>query len=240
MARVVRLADLPGEEVAAGVAGASVTAGETRWMDAKVLRLAAGATLDVTVPAGSDGYLFVVRGAVRLTVNGTDHDLALQASAVIEEGTTVALANMFDGESELLQVLAPPQGVASGLAGFGGGLDVRPRDQLPLVVVPEQKKKRFYIVSKEASKSQRGHAMIVEYERDTVTALHHHPDAESMFLLLDGAITFVVDGKEVVVRPGDATVFRAGDVHSLRCAEGVTEASFLEFHIPAAFTTVKE
>jgi len=130
--------------------------------------------------------------------------------------------------------------VTSALTGFSGGVAIAPRDTLPMVEVADQKKKRFYIVSKEAAKSQRGHAMIVAYEKDTVTVLHHHPDAESMFVLLEGSITFVVDGKEVVVSPGEATVFRAGDRHSLRCAKGITEAAFLEFHIPAAFTTVKE
>lgn len=240
MARVVTLAELPGESAGPGVVRASVTGGQTRWMEADLLTLASGTQLGESVPAGSDAYLFVVRGAARLSAGGAERDLALQASAVIQEGTAFTLANAFDGETQVLRVLAPPKGAASHLEGFGGGVAVRPRGELPMVVVPEQKKRRHYIVGKEASKSQRGHAMIVDYERDTVTALHHHPDAESMFLLLEGAIRFTVDGQDVVVNPGDATVFRAGDIHALRCADGVTAASFLEFHIPAAFTTVKE
>lgn len=240
MARVVTLAELPGESVGPGVVSASVTGGQTRWMEAEILTLAAGAAFEETVPEGSDCYLFVVRGAARLTVDGESHDLPLQAAAVVQEKTAFSVANAFDGASQVLRVIAPPEGAATALEGFTGGVAIRPRSELPLVLVPEQKKKRYYIVSKEASKSQRGHAMIVEYERDTVTALHHHPDAESMFVLLEGAIKFVVDGKEVIVKPGDATVFRAGDIHSLRCADGITEAGFLEFHIPAAFTTVKE
>lgn len=240
MARVVTLTELQGQSVSPGVVRASVTGGQTQWMDADILTLAPGAAFEETAPAGSDCYLFVVSGAARLTIDGATHDLAHQSAAVIEENTRFSAANVFDGATRLLRVLAPPQGAASSLPGFTGGVAIRPRSDLPLVVVPEQKKKRFYIVSKEASKSQRGHAMIVEYERDTVTPLHHHPDADSMFLLLEGAISFVVDGKEVVVKPGDATVFRAGDIHALRCAEGITSAGFLEFHIPAAFTTVKE
>lgn len=240
MARVVTLTELQGESVVPGVLRASVTGGQTQWMDADLLTLSPGATFEETAPEGSDCYLFVVSGAARLDVDGEASTLAQQTAAVIEENTRFSIANIFDGPTQVLRVLAPPKGVASALSGFTGGVAVRPRSELPLVVVPEQKKKRFYIVSKEASKSQRGHAMIVEYERDTVTPLHHHPDADSMFLLLEGAITFVVDGKDVVVKPGDATVFRAGDIHALRCAEGVTSAGFLEFHIPAAFTTVKE
>lgn len=240
MARVVTLIELPGENVVPGVIRASVTAGETRWMDAEIVTLRTGATFADGAPAGSDCYLFVVGGAARLTAGGVSHELPLQASAVIAENTEFSVANAFDGDTLLLRVLAPPKGTASQLPGFAGGVAVRPRSELPVAVIPEQKKKRRYIVSKDASKSQRGHAMIVEYERDTVTALHHHPDAESMFVILEGEIQFVVDGREVVVKPGDATVFRIGDVHSLRCADGVTAAAFLEFHIPGAFTTVKE
>jgi quercetin dioxygenase-like cupin family protein len=209
-------------------------------MEAETLAIAPGASVAGQVPEGSDGYFFVVRGAVSLDAAGHVHNLPLQASAVLQEGTQFTLEGASDSEALVLQVLAPPKGAPGKLAGFAGGAWVRERRELPRVDVPEQKKVRFYIASKDAAKSERGHAMIVHYEKDTLTPLHYHPDAESMFVLLDGEIRFVVDGREVVVGPGQATVFRAGDRHSLRCAEGTTAASFLEFHIPAAFSTVKE
>ena len=43
---------------------------------------------------------------------------------------------------------------------------------------------------------------------------------------------------DVVVGRGQATVFPVGDRHGLRVAEG-DGVSFLEFHIPAAYTTVR-
>jgi quercetin dioxygenase-like cupin family protein len=66
-----------------------------------------------------------------------------------------------------------------------------------------------------------------------------HPNAESLFVVLDGAIQFSVNGENVVVKPGQAAIFGASDRHGLRAADGVSAASFLEFHIPAAYTTVK-
>ena len=57
-------------------------------------------------------------------------------------------------------------------------------------------------------------------------------------MVLDGAIQFTVNGKEEVVKPGQAAIFGANDRHGLRAADGVTAASFLEFHIPASYTTV--
>jgi quercetin dioxygenase-like cupin family protein len=240
MARVLDLAGLPREGVAAGVARSSLTAGETQWMDAEALAISPGASIGGHVPDGSDAYFFVVEGAVSLDAAGQTHTLPLQASAVLQERTEFTLTGTARSESLVLQVVAPPKGAPSKLAGFAGGAWVRERRELPRVDIPEQKKVRFYIASKDAAASDRGHAMIVHYEKDTLTPLHYHPDAESMFVLLDGEIRFVVDGREVIVRPGQAAVFRAGDRHSLRCAEGTTTASFLEFHIPAAFSTVKE
>jgi mannose-6-phosphate isomerase-like protein (cupin superfamily) len=81
--------------------------------------------------------------------------------------------------------------------------------------------------------------MIVEYVRDTVTGLHMHPNAESMFVLLSGQTRFTVNGEDVIVGRGQATYFPMGDRHGLRVAEGGDGVSFLEFHIPAGYTTVR-
>jgi quercetin dioxygenase-like cupin family protein len=82
--------------------------------------------------------------------------------------------------------------------------------------------------------------MIVIYAKDTATRLHHHPNAESMFVPLDGALQFTVNGEQVKVTPGQAAYFAMNDTHGLHVAPGHAGASFLEFHIPAAFTTVRE
>ena len=123
-------------------------------------------------------------------------------------------------------------------AGFAGGLVVASRATTPVHDVPAEKKRRIYFVGKHAARSERAHAMIVLYVRDTVTSLHMHPDAESMFVLLSGKTRFTVDGEDVVVERGQATYFPMGDRHGLRVAEG-DGVSFLEFHIPAAYTTVR-
>ena len=106
--------------------------------------------------------------------------------------------------------------------------------------VPEQHKQRIYFCGHHGgAPTERGHAMIVVYDGETNTALHHHPDAESLFLMLDGACEFTVEGRPVVVGPGEATYFRSNDRHGLRTAPGHAGASFLEFHIPARYSTVK-
>jgi mannose-6-phosphate isomerase-like protein (cupin superfamily) len=202
--------------------------------------MAPGASLAETVPAGSDYYLFITKGGAALTVGSETTPLGLKASAVLQEGSAFTLTNTADSDTEVVKVVAPPAGAASAFEGFHGAPFVKEYAALEVVEVPEQHKTRRYIVGHGAAHSDRGHAMIVGYVKDTFTALHHHPNAESMFVLLNGNIRFTVDGEQRVVGPGQATVFKAGDIHSLNCADGTTEASFLEFHIPAKFTTVKE
>jgi quercetin dioxygenase-like cupin family protein len=126
------------------------------------------------------------------------------------------------------------------MTGFTGKIAVAERATAPVLDLPDQKKKRIYFVDDDAVRSQRGHAMIVLYEKDTVTGLHHHPNAESMFVVLDGALQFTVNGEQVVVRAGQAAYFGLNDQHGLRVADGSSGASFLEFHIPAAYTTVRD
>ena len=52
------------------------------------------------------------------------------------------------------------------------------------------------------------------------------------------AARFTVNGQDVIVGRGQATYFPMGDRHGLRVAEG-DGVSFLEFHVPAGFTTVR-
>jgi mannose-6-phosphate isomerase-like protein (cupin superfamily) len=139
----------------------------------------------------------------------------------------------------VISALAPPPGSSARRSGFTGGVSVAARAGTPVHDVPAEKKRRIYFVGKHAAPSERAHAMIVEYVRDTVTGLHMHPDAESMFVLLSGRTRFTVNGEDVIVGRGQATVFPKGDRHGLRVAEG-DGVSFLEFHVPAAFTTVKD
>ena len=69
--------------------------------------------------------------------------------------------------------------------------------------------------------------------------LHMHPNAESMFVFLSGKVRFTVNGEDHIVGKGQACYFPMGDRHGLRVAEG-DGVSFLEFHCPAAYTTVKD
>jgi len=239
MGRSVTFASLPYEPAGAGVAEAPITAGDLRRMSAQLYRVDPGATLQATVPQGCDAYLFVLTGTGRLAVNGSEKTIAGESFAAVGETQSFSLTNSAAEPAEIVYVLAPPPGSPREHSGLSEPLTVIPRADAPTAYIADQKKNRRYFVSKEAVRSARGHAMIVEYEAGTETVMHYHPNAESMFVVLTGRIRFVIDGEPIVLARGQAAYFPINDRHALRCADGTTSASFLEFHIPGAFTTIK-
>jgi quercetin dioxygenase-like cupin family protein len=226
----------PKDRSADGVVRVPITRGDTREMAAEVVRIGPGQHWSASVPDGRDCYLFVLDGAAEITARTARHLLLRHAFATLEQGVPFSIANVGGPPAAIVKVEAPLE--AGGRPGFRGTIAVDDPSTAATVDVPEQKKKRIYFVDERAARSQRGHAMIVVYEKDTVTGLHHHPDAESLFVVLDGALQFTVNSAPAVVVPGKAAYFGCDDRHGLRVADGSTGASFLEFHIPADYTTV--
>ena len=240
MGRAVTFDTLSFQPVATGVSEAAITTGDVEKMAAKFIQVAPKATLNAAVPEGSDAYLFLLEGSGHIAVGGAEEAINQETFAAIREKENYTLSNPSAKTIKAVFVLAPPPGSQSKHQGLSSALAVMSRANAPTFYVADQKKNRRYFVSKEAAKTERGHAMIVEYEKDTETVMHHHPNAESMFVPLTGNIRFVVNGEPIVLKRGQAVYFPINDRHALRCAEGTTSASFLEFHIPGAFTTVKE
>jgi quercetin dioxygenase-like cupin family protein len=238
MGRVVTFTELPASSIAPGITSAPITKGETREMAAELIRIAPGERWSAAAPRGSDCYLFMLDGAGTICAAERAHSFPPQAFAVVQEGIGFTVANEAAAPASIIKVIAPPEHDAQSMAGFTDKLAVAERSKAPTVDLPQEKKKRIYFVAEAAVKSQRGHAMIVVYERNTVTGLHHHPNAESMFVLLEGALKFTVNGEPAMLAPGQAAYFGANDPHGLRVAQGASGASFLEFHIPASFSTV--
>jgi mannose-6-phosphate isomerase-like protein (cupin superfamily) len=238
MGKIVTFADLSYRETGPGVKRAAITGAEMKEMAAEVIRLAPGARLTEAVPAGVDRYLFTLTGRVTVAGRGTSHAMAEESFAAVQEGTELTVTNPDGAEATLIGVLAPPPGGPATRPGSTAGVVVAARATTPGHDVPAEKKRRIYFVGDHAVHSERAHAMIVEYVHDTVTGLHMHPNAESMFVLLSGRTRFTVNGEEAIVERGQATCFPMGDRHGLRVAEG-DGISFLEFHIPAAYTTVR-
>ena len=237
MGQVVTFSRLDYIDAGNGIKAAPITANPPKEMQADVIRLAPGAKLTDRVPKGSDRYLYTLTGEARVEGNGASHAMRTDTFATLQEGLEFMLTNSGREEAEVISVFAPPAGRETNRRGFEGGIAIAHRDGVPVVHVPEQKKRRLHFVDKTAAKSERGHAMIVLYEKETVTGMHMHPDAESMFVILTGKVRFTVNGEEHVIERGQATHFPAGDRHGLRGAEG--DVSFLEFHIPGGFTSVR-
>ncbi len=237
MGRLVNFSSLSYSEATKGVRRSPISGPDAKRMSAEAIRLAPGATFNNQVPPGSDLYLYTLTGAAQISGDGAPHVLAQDTFATLAEGTAFTLSNTGASPVELISVVAPPRGSGVVLPGYKGGISVIPRSAAPIADIPDQKKRRLYFVDQAAAQSERAHAMIVEYQADTVTVMHQHPNADSMFVPLTGKVRFTFDGAEHVVGRGGATVFPAGNQHELCVAEG--KVSFLEFHIPAAYVTVK-
>ena len=238
MGRVVTFAQLTPQK-SDGAGTAAITRDDVREMSASYVRVEARKSWSDRVPDGSDCYLFVIGGSGTIASDDAPHAMARESFATVEEGRSFTVENNGAEPLEIVRVLAPPSG-GRGLPGFREKLRVAERRSSPIHDIPAEKKRRIYFVGHDAVHSKRGHAMIVIYGNDTVTRLHHHPNAESMFVPLDGALEFTVNGEQVKVAPGQAAYFAMNDKHCLHVAPGHSGASFLEFHIPAAFTTVRE
>jgi mannose-6-phosphate isomerase-like protein (cupin superfamily) len=236
MGQVVTFAQLPASTISNGIDSASVAKGQE--MVADVIRMGPGARWSGSAPRGSDCYLFMLEGAGTIAAGDGRRRFPAQAFATVQEGMEFTIEN--DGApARIVRVIAPPQPSGKPVPGFTGKMAVAERASTPVLDLPEDKKKRIYFVGDHGARSKRGHAMIVVYEKDTVTRLHHHPNAESMFVIIDGALQFTVNGKQVVVKPGQAAFFGCNDQHGLHVADGAAGASFLEFHIPGGYTTVR-
>jgi quercetin dioxygenase-like cupin family protein len=236
MGTIINLAQAPARPGGSGATEA-ILVGDSRQIAASLLRLSGGARYIGEVPRGSDQYLFVLDGAAEFEGSGgTKAAMGRRGFAIVEEGKSYTLTGSGPGEAQVLSVTVPPAGGGAGLAGFSGGCKVASADALPVFEVPEQKKRRIFLATKDTVGSERGHAMIVEYVADTVTPRHHHPNAESMFVLLEGRLRFLVNGEEHILAPGQATHFPMNDSHALRSADG-QGLNFLEFHVPGVFRT---
>jgi mannose-6-phosphate isomerase-like protein (cupin superfamily) len=239
MGRVVTFSKLPTQQAQGGAHIAAVTGGDMQEMAASYIHIAPGEHYTATVPDGSDCYMYMLDGAGTISAGRERRRFPAQSFATLEQRLTFAVENAGSVPANLVKVLAPPK-LKHKMPGFAAGVSVAERVSAMVVNLPSEKKKRIYFVGSYGVKSQRGHAMIVVYDKDTVTGLHHHPNAESMFVILDGALDFIVNGQAARVGPGQAAVFGLNDKHGVRVAEGLAGASFLEFHIPAAYTTVRE
>ncbi|HUB97787.1 MAG TPA: cupin domain-containing protein [Stellaceae bacterium] len=207
------------------------------WFDgvemmASVLVIGPAVRHEATVAVGSDQYLYMLRGEARIECGDSSAALAADDWVLIEEGRTFAVS----GDAEILSVVAPPPGSGKKRPGFQGRMRRMRTRELPVVDLPAEKKRRTYLANAEIAGSERGHAMIVAYTGETLTKRHHHPNAESLFVVLTGRVRFLVNGAERVLGRGEAAFFPINDSHALRSGDG-NALSFLEFHIPGAFET---
>ncbi|HYM68526.1 MAG TPA: cupin domain-containing protein [bacterium] len=239
-ATISRLSSLAWQEVGPDVRGASLDdpahAGDED-MRTEVLQLGAHGRVELAPVAGSDRYLFVLSGRARLSDGRRRSDLGPRTFAALDDTQRATLEGTDAPDTLILSVLAPAPGAPHSLPGARTGGTVLDIAEQPVVEEPASGKRRVYLATETTTGSKRAHGMVVTYRADTVTPMHHHPNASSLFVFLDGSGVVVANGREIPVDPGVAIRYGRGDRHALRCADG-RGMRFLEFHIPGAYETI--
>src|ERR1700693_6204319 len=141
MGKVVTFASLQYRPHTPGINPASITGSDGKEMQAEVVRLAPGAKLAATVPAGCDRYFFTLTGEATVSNGGGAHRMPVETFATLQGGGKFTLENSGKAEAELLSVIVPPPGKSGVHPGFKGGIKVAERRKQPVVDVPDQKKR---------------------------------------------------------------------------------------------------
>ena len=75
---------------------------------------------------------------------------------------------------------------------------------------------------------------IIDFAAGRAMEPHAHPDEDDAFYVLEGEITFVVGGEDVVAPPGTFVLVPPGIDHGFR-NDGAEPARILNIHAPAGF-----
>lgn len=241
MAELIDLAAAPAVAVAPGVERAVLVDGtrcRSTEFTAELFRMAGPVEARMETPSGSDQYLFVLAGVVRLATEALDVTLTPQTFVSVPEGQRFSLHAAVGVAVTVLSVVAPPPGARRTTQGSGRRMIVSHISHLPVLDEPANKKRRVYLATADTTGTKRAHGMVVFYEGETVTPVHRHPDAESLFVFLDDPALVLVNDREVRVDGGQAVFWGLGEDHGLRSATA-RGLSFLEFHIPGMYGVVR-
>ncbi|HEY4202411.1 MAG TPA: cupin domain-containing protein [Devosiaceae bacterium] len=217
-----------------------VLADDGLTMQAELLALAPQALCTETVPGTADRYWFVLSGLGKIGDGAHAHALVSRTFAIAPQGATVSITNTGETPLVLVAIVSPLPGSGVEIEGYTGPLHTVRAADVTLADEPQNKKQRAHFVGRKAIRSGRADGMIVHYVSETVTNPHRHPDADSIFVVLEGALTFVNGREETELRPGQAAFINAGHRHGTRVPQGHAGAAFLEFHVPARFETIQD
>ena len=219
-----------------GATMAAITGADATKLQAEYIALEAGGVFERAVPAGCDQHLFVLSGSGSIAEPGQlAHALKFGSFVLVEEAHRFVL--QADVPCEVLSVLTPPPGAQWAVPGFRGGIKIVSMHNERVDDIPAAKKQRIYLATRDSCGSERAHGMIVKYVPETETTLHMHPDAESLFVFLEGDTALTVDGDKRTGRFGNAAFFPCGNKHDLHGTSG--NSYFIEFHVPCKYTTVR-
>jgi quercetin dioxygenase-like cupin family protein len=214
-----------------------------------VAELAPGGHVDAHVHAFEEG-IYVLQGALRLTVAGGEEELGADDFCFLDVGVPHAVANASSGAARWFEVTAPQPGAAladivftDSVAGDLPDTAFR-RDHFDLAALPEPSSAiglagfgsanvggaSLRILLEQSSGASQFNLMVVRYAEGGYILEHDHAFEEGFFFL-SGEIEAVLDGETYVLRAGDYCWSAVGSMHALtnRSSEPV---HWLETQVP--------
>jgi len=203
------------------------------WLDR--YSLAAGARLELQVPAGHLVWFQVLEGTLSL------HDAG--SAAALSDAHVCFLPPGFQGRLEASSAAVVLHAEVPDAARFdpaiaSGALGVRIVDwkREPVLNSEHDARKRIYLVTPKlfGTKAIKGEMII--YPPGTMAANHHHEGAEHFMYVLAGSGTAWANEQPFPVREGDLIWYADRERHYLK-SDDTTEMRFAEFFVPGSYKT---
>jgi len=238
MAATINQAATPAERGGAGVARQRLLAPE-RIGDAALrldrVTLSPGAALHFNLPRQSLAWFHLLDGEATFKAYYTDR-LTKEQSVFLPPGFDATLstgqgATLLYAEIPDARLLDPDFAKRTPL------FIVSDWTCEPVLACESDTRKRVPLVSEDVCDAEAVKIEMVVYPANTAAPECRHEGAATVLCVVTGHGTATAGGEAFAVKAGDVVQFADRERHTLRAA-GDGEMRFLEFHLPANFTTV--
>lgn len=200
------------------------------------LKLAAGASTELTVPHGDFACLQMLEGTMLLTHGSAKVELGGTHIVSLPSGFSAALSSR-SGAVFLCAQVPEASRFDAELAHEAPQFHVVDWTREPVLDSQHDARKRIYVATPKLFGTQAIKGEMIIYPPGTEASNHHHEGAEHFMYVLKGRGTAYANEKPIPVRKGDLIHYDECEQHYLR-SEGNEDLMFVEFFVPGVYRTV--
>jgi quercetin dioxygenase-like cupin family protein len=200
------------------------------------LTLAAGAALDLSVPATDFAWFQILSGDATLLHGGASDALADAHVVFLPAGFSGRLSSGA-GTTLLLARVPEAAQLDAGFAAQQAALRIIDWTREPILQSEHDARKRIYLVTPKLFNTKAIKGEMIIYPPGTEAANHHHEGAAHFMYILAGRGTCYANEQPFAVRAGDIVYYADSERHYLR-SDPNEEMRFSEFFVPGVYKTV--